>query len=697
MSRISNISDKGNPMDFSEQMDTDLSNDEFHRSSTDSLQSPEQKKSTDTQQSPELKKSSESHSNALKISEKLMKRLSETSNKGSDDNKMDTSGIEETVNDTYESLMDELGKSVIESENLPSRSDINEVILGNPTDTMQAMKINQNNQKLTDNSDSVENKQNEKKESSVISEKENLATLTLIKVTNTINPRDGEKNPTAINTITPRVESQNSDDLLEEMYSVAVDASGLSNKEKEQNKEEEVASSDLNATNKRKRTDENENNEANTAQSKFIKVVDINVIRKLQSGGTILISPQDTSSILKSRLATAESSKISVQPQNPPSEKVDNVPPNTIEIKSEPTSDAENDHEDIEAKKQYLSALNISEKIKKVIATPTGKESRVKTRTDTNSNKNVKAKEGKTRKTVAATEVTHAKKDPLPRLIKQLPPKQRARKSFPRPINSSPKPIMKNDNVKVAKAINPNPPPKSTPLESQPNSSNVVILTQPQSVVNSLTVLPSNPTLAYTTNMGNPILTMVQPTQFSNFIVPTTSLNPVPPLNPISERVAVSGVAAQGDSQSTLTLNGLLASANAIFTSSAQDPSSCSTTSTLTLTTSTVMNPISSASTASSSGNINTITILNGQAALPALIGGKPPSTDINEDYSYLSGYVPDNISKSISELIHRAPPKLKPRPPGPLTTSYESGLPSSAGRVTSVINSVAHKVKYCI
>lgn len=58
-----------------------------------------------------------------------------------------------------------------------------------------------------------------------------------------------------------------------------------------------------------------------------------------------------------------------------------------------------------------------------------------------------------------------------------------------------------------------------------------------------------------------------------------------------------------------------------------------------------------------------------------------------------LSSFMPETLTKSISELVCRVPPRLKPRPPGPLSTQFDEGLPSSAGVVTSRINSISHRV----
>lgn len=54
---------------------------------------------------------------------------------------------------------------------------------------------------------------------------------------------------------------------------------------------------------------------------------------------------------------------------------------------------------------------------------------------------------------------------------------------------------------------------------------------------------------------------------------------------------------------------------------------------------------------------------------------------------------VPESVSKAISEVLCRPPPKLKPRPPGPLSQVFDSGNPSSAGPISAKINSISHRV----
>lgn len=63
------------------------------------------------------------------------------------------------------------------------------------------------------------------------------------------------------------------------------------------------------------------------------------------------------------------------------------------------------------------------------------------------------------------------------------------------------------------------------------------------------------------------------------------------------------------------------------------------------------------------------------------------------EQLNRLADISPDHMSKVVSEIFCRPPPKLLPRPPGVLSTTFSEGLPSSAGNVTAKINSISHRV----
>ncbi|XP_060518112.1 MYND-type zinc finger-containing chromatin reader Zmynd8 [Cylas formicarius] len=64
-----------------------------------------------------------------------------------------------------------------------------------------------------------------------------------------------------------------------------------------------------------------------------------------------------------------------------------------------------------------------------------------------------------------------------------------------------------------------------------------------------------------------------------------------------------------------------------------------------------------------------------------------------DDEFRILNNLIPEGVNKVVSELIQRPPPKLKPRPPGMLSTIFSEGTPSSAGDTTAKINSVAHRL----
>lgn len=64
-------------------------------------------------------------------------------------------------------------------------------------------------------------------------------------------------------------------------------------------------------------------------------------------------------------------------------------------------------------------------------------------------------------------------------------------------------------------------------------------------------------------------------------------------------------------------------------------------------------------------------------------------------EFAVLNSLLPETVSKAVSDLLLRPPPKLRPRPPGPLSTVFDEGVPSSAGNVTAKVNSIAHRVSF--
>lgn len=65
-----------------------------------------------------------------------------------------------------------------------------------------------------------------------------------------------------------------------------------------------------------------------------------------------------------------------------------------------------------------------------------------------------------------------------------------------------------------------------------------------------------------------------------------------------------------------------------------------------------------------------------------------------DDEFAVLNNLIPESVSRAVSDLLLRPPPRLKPRPPGALSTNFDEGIPSSAGNVTSKINSISHRVR---
>ncbi|KAG5896812.1 hypothetical protein JTB14_032054 [Gonioctena quinquepunctata] len=67
--------------------------------------------------------------------------------------------------------------------------------------------------------------------------------------------------------------------------------------------------------------------------------------------------------------------------------------------------------------------------------------------------------------------------------------------------------------------------------------------------------------------------------------------------------------------------------------------------------------------------------------------------TQEDDEFAVLNSILTENVSRAVSDLLMRPPPKLKPRPPGILNQMFDEGTPSSAGTVTTRINSIAHRM----
>lgn len=65
----------------------------------------------------------------------------------------------------------------------------------------------------------------------------------------------------------------------------------------------------------------------------------------------------------------------------------------------------------------------------------------------------------------------------------------------------------------------------------------------------------------------------------------------------------------------------------------------------------------------------------------------------VMEEFRALKDVLPEAAAKAVSDLMCRPPPALKPRPPSAISQGFEETIPSAAGAVTAMLNSVAYRV----
>lgn len=332
------------------------------------------------------------------------------------------------------------------------------------------------------------------------------------------------------------------------------------------------------------------------------------------------------------------------------------APTPPLEIKHEIESDEDNsDVRYMEAKRQYLSALNISEK-QKVPIKPKGNEIRTRSKTEEKKNRLSIDNLSRTIDEVATSRLSepYLRPEPIKEIYiksvsKMQAPKHKARKSFPTP-NYTKKTI-------VARKIIPKPP-GSTAISSiddevtivnaatlQPTA-NVMILPKLHYNKPSLTTnevanhLPPPPALAVLPRPAIDIITpLTPPTLTSTKRVLDNSQNYIPQNEgEQSNRVEPSpGV----------LLNNLLAS-NASMT------------------------------------------------ATPIIDVDNQSNSQLDPELGILKEMLPETLTKGVTEIMCQPPPKLRPKPVGILNNLVDVGVPSSAGPVASRINTMAQKVMIC-
>ncbi|KAK4880797.1 hypothetical protein RN001_008943 [Aquatica leii] len=407
--------------------------------------------------------------------------------------------------------------------------------------------------------------------------------------------------------------------------------------------------------------------ELTSLQRNKVTIVNVDDIRKKNLDKPTPTNPSVTAkSILENRLNSR-------RPSNQ-SEKDSAEGESLVVIKSEPSSEDEpSDTEYLEKKRKYLSALNISEKMPKKI-----KPNEIRTRSKTEDRKfKVVDNISKVIDDVASHySLTHANEEvtitrtskkkeifvkPLPTLQDLKP---RARKSFPTIKNVYPS--QKKDTVKLCKSVTtPIISVKSLPniIASKPSevssSNNIVMITQTPPL-NTISLLPPNQQINYTTNVAKPLFTMVQHPNGST--VGSLFLQPTP--------VSIASVFASTlESQNFIPQSGSSSkSINVTTTRTSSFPTSTN----------------------------NIVTTMPSMVPLPvtsSTFNSELQSNNVVDEVQSLSGSIPELLTRSINDIMCRTPPVLKPRPPGPLSTQFNEGLPSTAGSVTSKVNSISHRL----
>lgn len=411
-----------------------------------------------------------------------------------------------------------------------------------------------------------------------------------------------------------------------------------------------------------KNKDLNEN--SNSTREKMLKSLPENCLKSIQ--------------IIDVRSGKDASSKLSAQDDDLD---IDDA----ITIKSELSSDEEvNENEYMELKRKYMSALNISERVQNK---PKQKDISKHSQTEgvtfkvvDNLSKVIDDVAKRYSLDHAHDEITltpvSKKKEVFIKPITKMP---KARKSFPSPVVRNTYSGLKKDLIKVSKSI------AVSSIFSSPKPSTVSKLSDNNGgkIIGQLTVnsnsLPPNQPITFSANTSSSMLTMVphplgnvhvqqvtSTSTASNFSgnrreipIPSgdipESQNIIPQIKATSKSSSINIISKSTITSTTTTTNSqALVASIPILTSTAS--------------------PIS----VNNIGNLEKSVIQH--------------NIDVEEIKEISSG-VPERVLINIAEIMNHGPPKLRPRPPGPLSIQLDQGLPSSAGVVTSQINSISHRV----
>ncbi|KAJ8939928.1 hypothetical protein NQ318_007856 [Aromia moschata] len=462
-------------------------------------------------------------------------------------------------------------------------------------------------------------------------------------------------------------------------------------KAKEDNKDDPADKSSAAFGKKRKlSSDENA-----PSQTKIVKIVPIESILKMhhkdKNGAESLIL-QRTLQGKKTVRRPSVSSTGSISIQNSSREIA------AEEIKSEPETDEDfSESENLEAKRKYLSALNISEKVNDADKKLKANEIRTRSKTEEKKERfrivdnmtrtiddvalNYSASRRASSKKNESVLKEGARGSATPQegeiyvksFAKMQMPKQRARKSFPvpayvKPNNSvvtsqpsllrkdiSPVTVTKKDapkstssgntNTVAAKIISsvasPATPQTPRPIESVTSS------------VSHLILLPPNQTINYTTSLITPVINAVPVITPTTTAITTTQI--ITPTLVKSKPITPNIRASQNyipQSEDTNRSNELLATNGTLLNDLLNQP--------IVSTSRTEPEPVAQTE--------------SGDSTTPAIEAASDASQD--NDFGVLNNLLPESVTHAVSDLLIRPPPKLKPRPPGMLSVSFDEEFP---------------------
>ncbi|RZC32983.1 protein kinase C-binding protein 1, partial [Asbolus verrucosus] len=311
-----------------------------------------------------------------------------------------------------------------------------------------------------------------------------------------------------------------------------------------------------------------------------------------------------------------------------------------VKIKNEVESDDDNnDVQYMEAKRQYLSALNISEKQKFPIK-PKAHEIRTRSKTEEKKSKSVDnltkviedvASRSTDNPAVVNKTIEPVKEIYIKSLSKMQTPKHKARKSFPTPNY--------NKKTIVARKLVP-----KTGMDDELTIVNATTL-QPTGNVMILPKLHYNKPIPINRDISSP---------------PVLTMLPRPSAEPSANKKILEG------SQNYIPQNEEEALRNAGGSSSGGG---------------------------GGGGILLNNLLTGGSVSTPPIVEVESQSSQIDVELGALKEILPENVSKGVSEILCQPPPKLKPKPLNILNNTVDSGAPSTAGPLSSRINTITQKL----